>query len=369
MFDTKKTMSITKPTLLLNEEQVRANIRKMAVKAARHNLFFRPHFKTHQSRQIGEWFREEGVTGITVSSVQMAKHFQSAGWQDITIAFPCNIREFKEIDRLAGICDLKILIVNSQAVHFLNKNLKNRLSFFIEIDNGYHRTGLSAHEFVAIDEILSAAGEFGLLQFRGFLTHAGNTYQAKDLAEIVEIHSKTLQQMRDLRYKYNDRFSDMIISLGDTPCCSLLNDFRGADEIRPGNFVFYDLMQEELGACNLEDIAVALACPVVAKNADRLEIAVYGGAIHLSKEYVLDDFGNKVFGKVVMFNENGWSEPVNDTTVISLSQEHGIIQTEKEFFKKIRIGDVIGILPVHSCLTADAMGSYVTLEGLALDHL
>ncbi len=48
--------SITKPTLLLDEDIARANIERMAQKARNHNLTFKPHMKTHQSAQIGEWF-------------------------------------------------------------------------------------------------------------------------------------------------------------------------------------------------------------------------------------------------------------------------------------------------------------------------
>jgi len=32
------------------------------------------------------------------------------------------------------------------------------------------------------------------------------------------------------------------------------------DEIRPGNFVFYDLMQYRIGSCSVGQIAVAMAC-------------------------------------------------------------------------------------------------------------
>jgi len=148
-----------------------------------------------------------------------------------------------------------------------------------------------------------------------------------------------------------------------------MDDFTGIDEIRPGNFVFYDLMQEKLGSCSADKIAVALACPVVAKNSDRLEIVIYGGAIHLSKEYILDNKGNKLFGKIVLFNDHGWSKPVPGTALFSLSQEHGIIRTSKEIFHKINLSDVIGILPVHSCLTADAMGEYLTLQDELIDHM
>jgi len=70
--------SIQKPTLVLDKERCLRNIRKMAEKANKHNLHFRPHFKTHQSIEIGRWFRDFGVKAITVSSVEMAQYLAKA---------------------------------------------------------------------------------------------------------------------------------------------------------------------------------------------------------------------------------------------------------------------------------------------------
>ena len=51
---------IVKPTIVLDELRVRSNIRRMAHRARQNQVRFRPHFKTHQSAAIGEWFRERG---------------------------------------------------------------------------------------------------------------------------------------------------------------------------------------------------------------------------------------------------------------------------------------------------------------------
>ena len=58
---------VDKPCLLIDEFIARANIHKMAKKARANKVNFRPHFKTHQSETIGEWFRDEGIKSITVS--------------------------------------------------------------------------------------------------------------------------------------------------------------------------------------------------------------------------------------------------------------------------------------------------------------
>ena len=77
-----KSIGISRPALLLDKEQVFSNIDKMASKAKATGVKFRPHFKTHQSAEIGNWFRDFGVTAITVSSLDMAIYFAKHGWAD-----------------------------------------------------------------------------------------------------------------------------------------------------------------------------------------------------------------------------------------------------------------------------------------------
>ena len=101
---------ITTPTLLLNEEVCRRNIKNMADRARRNSVTLRPHFKTHQSHEIGNWFREEGTEKITVSSLRMAQYFARDKWKDILVAFPVNILEIDRINRLSGEINLSLLV-------------------------------------------------------------------------------------------------------------------------------------------------------------------------------------------------------------------------------------------------------------------
>lgn len=361
-------MDIVEPTLILDETRCRNNISFMVSKARELQLLLRPHFKTHQSLAIGRWFREAGVRSITVSSVRMAQYFARDGWDDITIAIPFNIRETTRLNELAKQAQVQIIVLYPFMIDHLDAVLDNEVGFLIEIDNGYHRTGIHPQARDRIEEILEKEKTASHLSFRGFLTHAGNTYQAASEKEINCIHLQTTSIMKNLKAEFLGRYPDIIISLGDTPSCSLMHDFNGIDEIRPGNFVFYDLMQKQLGVCREEDIAVCLACPVISRDEEKRKIVVYGGAIHLSREY-LDSRNGKIYGKVVLLEEQGWSESLEGTEVTGLSQEHGIIRMDNTAFNRIRIGDLIGILPVHSCLTANLMSSYLTLSGTRIDHL
>ena len=114
-------IQVTEPTMVLTEEVCKSNIARMAAKANAANVVFRPHFKTHQSREIGEWFRASGVDKITVSSLNMAMKFAEWGWNDITVAFPVNCLEHEKINALAAKIRLNLLLVHSEGARQLSE--------------------------------------------------------------------------------------------------------------------------------------------------------------------------------------------------------------------------------------------------------
>lgn len=359
---------IIKPTFILDENRCRKNIFEMSQKAKRNNVEFRPHFKTHQSIEIGKWFKEFGVSKITVSSLEMARYF-AKDWNDITVAFPVNILEIETINELANRINLNLLIESKEAAEFLTTNLQSKVVYFIKIDVGYHRTGILPNDFDRIDEILDSTETESKLNFRGFLTHAGHTYHCRSKEDILKIHEESIKILKPLEAKYTKKYTDLIMSVGDTPSCSIAENFSIFNEIRPGNFVFYDLSQNQIGSCEIEQISCAVACPIVSIHKDRNEIVIYGGGVHLSKERMDDEEFEMIYGKVVEKRGDKWGDLISGMFVKKLSQEHGIVAVPKSKIKDFKIGDLLYILPVHSCMTANLLKPYQTTEGKIIERL
>ncbi len=356
--------SLTEPTLLLDKKKCLKNIQAIVDKAKRSNVTFRPHFKTHQSHEVGRWFHEKGVTKITVSSLKMAEYFADDGWDDITVAFPVNVHEKERINRLAEKITLNLLVVSAETVDQLGKEIHYPINLFIEMDTGSHRTGVAPENYSLLDAILDRINAYSHLSFKGFLTHDGHSYKIRnDKNAIRNIYQNTITIAKKLKQKYSTHYPGLLFSLGDTPTCSVIETFTEIDEIRPGNFVFYDFTQVVIGSCTVDQIAVAMACPVVAMYPERNEIVVHGGAVHFSKDYLELSDGAISFGQVVRLSNSGWSAEDTGMYIKSVSQEHGIIHADISNTEKIKVGDWLGVLPVHSCLTADAMRSYLTIEG------
>lgn len=361
---------ITSPTLLLDRERVMRNIEKMARKADLKGVTFRPHFKTHQSIEIGRWFRDYGVQKITVSSVKMAHYFAADGWSDITIAFLLNPGEIPELNSLAEDVSLGILIDSLDALDQLARSLTQSIDIWIKIDTGYGRTGVPWDDTTGLIRLYSALCDAKHVRVRGVLTHNGETYHAASVAEIRRLHAQSVDRIRKARAVLVDEGAEEIaISIGDTPSCAVADDFGGIDEMRPGNFVFYDIMQLCIGACRPEEIAVAVACPVVGKYPGRDQIVVYGGAVHLSKEYAAIKGSRKIYGYATRMQGDSFGEIGTESPVIALTQEHGIIQADGIGMEDTAVGDLFLIAPVHSCLTANLHREYVTLDGEVIGKL
>jgi D-serine deaminase-like pyridoxal phosphate-dependent protein len=359
---------ISRPTLLLDEAKCRANIARMAAKARAGGVALRPHFKTHQSAEIAQFFRDEGITACTVSSVAMAEYFAHHGWNDITLAFPLNPREAQALNRLAAQIRLAVCAVNAEALEQTAPHLTHNLQVWIELDTGYHRTGIDPANQAAIQSVIAAIQRHPHYSWLGFLDHAGHTYACRGADHVLEVSRQARQLLVQTGSRYRQQHPQVQLSTGDTPGCSVADTWDGVNEIRPGNFVFYDLTQQAIGSCTASQIAVALACPVVALHPEREEIFLHGGAVHLSKDS-LQKNQTVVFGQPVKLTDTGWTFSFPDSYVKSVSQEHGKIHWPAHYFSQVQAGDVLGIVPVHSCLTADAMRRLISTEGKIFDMM
>lgn len=360
---------IDKPTVLLDVQKVRANIEKMAMKAQTSAVKFRPHFKTHQSAEIGDWFRNYGVDSITVSSLSMAKYFAEHDWRDITVAINVNLLEIDSINELAPNLTLNLIVDHENAIQFLNQHLKYPVNIFIKIDTGFGRTGIRMENRQKILHIARQINRSSKMSFIGLLTHTGHNYEAKSIEQIKQNFQQTVSRLTKLKHEIlQNGLPRCWLSIGDTPSCRVVENFKSIDEIRPGNFVFYDLMQYRLGVCSVEEIAVAVACPVIGKYPDRNEVVIYGGAVHFSKDYLLNENGEKVFGYLALFEKNKWDALDKDIYLHSLSQEHGKLKVTDEFMKRVHIGDVLYFFPVHACLTTNLHRHYQTLDGKIINR-
>ncbi len=300
-----------------------------------------------------------GATGpITVSTLAEAEAFADAGFRDITYAVPIAPTREK-LARAAAIAQrverLSVLIDSEPALRALEE-FGFTFDVFLKIDCGTHRAGVDPQNPDSVRLAIAMARSEGV-HFQGLLTHAGHSYNARDVEEIRRVaaeESGCLTRFRALLAS-EGLGDDTKRSIGSTPTASVVESFSECDEVRPGNYVFYDAFQATIGSCKLEDVAVSVLVTVIGSYPERSTILVDAGALALSKdvgpEHLDPHFGYGIVCDVDL-------HPLPSMRVLSLSQEHGKIATQSH----VPVGTRLRIIPNHSCLTAAMFDAYHVLE-------
>jgi D-serine deaminase-like pyridoxal phosphate-dependent protein len=355
--------SLTTPAFLVDREIVQRNCDVMRAKAAASNVRFRPHVKTHKTIEIGRMQFGGGVGPITVSTLAEAESFAGSGFGDITYAVPIAPEKIARAARLAGrIRTINILLDSRdtlRAVEAFHRAHGTRFDVFLKVDCGYHRAGVDpdAPETLALALECSRSPA---IRFRGLLTHAGHSYHARNRDEIMAAAAEETVGVTGLQEKLLAQgVDDMIRSIGSTPTASVVEQFRDCEEVRPGNYVFYDAFQTAIGSCRAEDVAVSVLATVIGSYPERNQLVVDAGALALSKDRGPDHV-DPAFGYGVVCDLERRPLPLE---LVALSQEHGKISTRPGAAAEYRVGTRLRIIPNHSCLTAAMYDLYNVLDG------
>ena len=360
------------PALLLDRGIMQRNIRTMASHIQSLGCVLRPHVKTHKSAPIADVMKAAGATsGITVSTLEEARCFFDAGYDDILYAVGIAPNKIPDIARLqrSG-CTVTITLDSVEAVYMCNRAADEHgvdLRALIELDVDGHRAGV-APEGKALLEIASALVQTENLSLAGVMTHAGGSYDAGSRAELEEHaareRDRTVLSAQRLR---TAGFPCPIVSIGSTPTATVATNLEGVTEVRAGVYVFHDLYQVGLGVAKLCDIALSVATTVIGHQRDKGWLIVDAGWMAMSRDRSTQrQTTDQGYGLVC----SEYGEAFDDMIMVSANQEHGIVcarsGTAPLDLARFPIGSVLRILPNHACATAAQFGAYEVVDGNAV---
>lgn len=348
-------MPIT-PYVALNLQQLEKNVRGMTDRLTQQSIEHWPHIKTHKSTELAKFEIVCGAKGITCATLHEARVMAQGGINNILLAYPIIGEEkCQQFVELAKMVNLKTIVDSMQAAEQLNKAASTQniiVNVYIAIDYGAHREGI---QLTDLETFTLAVNQLSALNIIGIFTYAGTIYQYTTEPEI----RKAAKAEADLLLTCIQRLNAIGIDVQRTSGGSTLSSFyaeelAGITESRAGNFIFGDMNAIYGGIYTPEDCALTIRSSVVS-------IPVPG--------YATIDAGTKTLTSD-QSTEEGYGYIVENPNIklVKLNEEHGYLRYDPETVE-LNIGDILNIIPNHSCVIPNLTNKIYALNNNVIDHI
>ena len=349
------------PCLVIDVELARRNIATMQKQADSAHVALRPHMKTHKMPFFAHMQIVAGAVGITCAKVSEAEVMADGGIRDIFIAYPMvghfRIRRAlalqKRVDRL-------ILAVDSMAcAESLNEEAAitgEILEVRLEIDTGARRTGVPMEKALTLARRVAALPNLrltGIYTFKSLL-YRGEPTMDNELAAQEEgvLMGTAAGLIRAAGIPLTD------ISAGSSPTGFAVARTGKVTEIRPGTYIFGDLMLRKERVATPDSMAARLYATVVSTPAP---------------DYAVIDGGTKIFPSDVPINtppayHAAYAAVVGreDLCLARMYEEHGIL-TSTRGDTDLTVGEKIALIPLHICTSVNLLNSVYLFDNNVLN--
>ncbi len=344
------------PCIVIDMDIARHNIEKMQRAANQANCALRPHIKTHKMLLFAQMQIAAGAKGITCAKITEAEIMAGGGIDDIFIAYPMvGTQRTQRAIELSKHMRRLILAVDSLAgAELLNQAAKEadtQLEVRLEVDTGAKRTGVLQDQAVLLSKQIASMSNLNLT---GIYTFKSLIYDGKPTADNALAAQEEGRLMADIAQNIRAAGINITdISAGSSPTGVDLANTGLVNEIRPGTYVFNDILLYKEGVAAPDEIAAKYYATVVSTP---------------SPEYAIIDGGTKTFPTDIQPGTgpayaNGFAviEGRTDLALARMNEEHGIITSETGQ-TNLQVGDVISLLPIHICTAINMHNRVYLLE-------
>ena len=351
------------PALLLEQDKLERNCRRMRERVAALGSRLRPHVKTGKCVEVAQAALGAETGPITVSTVREAEYFFDHGFEDILYAVgmvPAKVPRLAALARRgARVSAIVDSVDAARALVEASTKAGVRIPALIEIDSDDHRAGVRPGDGVLL-EVGAALGE----SLAGVMTHAGASYDCRSTDAIRAMAEREREAVvRSAVLLRSHGLPAPVVSVGSTPTATFGDSLAGVTEVRAGVHVFHDLVMAGLGVCAVDDIAISVLASVIGHQREKGWVVTDAGWMALSRDRgTAKQPVDQGYGLVC--DPHGF--PIGDLIVADANQEHGIVARRGGGpidFARFPIGAQLRILPNHACATAAQHGEYQVVRG------
>lgn len=348
-------MIIETPCVVVNMDKVEQNLERMAAVSKKSGCKLRPHVKTHKMPALAKLQMHYGACGITVAKLSEAETMADYGLSDIFMAYPLigkeRITRAMELGKKIRLICAVDCFESAEKISQICSSEGYTMEVRLEVDTGMHRSGIPyalAQEEAKKIASLPGISLQGIFTFRGMIFD-GEIDADRRKCGIQEgrLMAELADQMRMAGIPIED------VSVGSTPTAEFCAEVPGVTEIRPGTYIFQDMMQVNTGVCGMENVAAEVWTQVVSSCKPEVTVIDCGcKSIATDVAQGVPPYYLKGFGHVI-----GHSE----FTFARLSEEHGMLH--KSGNSDVKVGDILRIIPNHICPTVNLYDEVYLMRG------
>lgn len=379
------TDSLPSPCILVEKKILERNIQQMQSRADANQVSLRPHTKTHKSIFVALQQIEGGARGLTAAKLSEAEVYVHQGFDDVRLAYIL-IGETKYERALALMQKARISFCvdteeGARAASAFFAAAGAEAEVLLEVDTGYGRCGVRWDQRQSV-KFAQFVDQLPGLKLAGILTHAGQSYKgpASDEESLTEALVRVSQEERDRMLDFalqlhladvsraqpnaeagmDDRFE---ISIGSTPSMRYFENTvqQGftITEIRPGNYVFHDAIQEALGVATLQECALTVQTSIISKHrnpngTERLFLDAGRKVFTSDTGYATDGYG------ILLYNARTMTR-LPHAHITGLSEEHGWVRVPGG--STMDVGNTVRVVPNHACVVVNNQDQLYLVDG------
>ena len=357
---------LSTPAVLVDSERLERNIEQAQGRASAAGVRLRPHIKTHRTVEIAQRQLAAGAVGITCAKPSEAAVFVAAGFQDVRLAYPIvgshRLEQLIDLSQRARVSFCVDSVEAARAASEAFQSAGKTAAVMLKIDCGYGRAGWRWDDG-DLPEAATTIAALDAIRVEGVLTHAGQAYTPataeQDPKDVLAEHAlnerdRAQQAARVIGAVLGCEPGSLETSVGSTPTFwSFVADPAAVDpvtEVRPGNYVFHDLTQVDLGAATLDQCALSVLATVVTvrSNQGRLHALIDAGKKTLTSDRRAGQEGYGLVLDEERLRREGTVRARPDWKLHALSEEHGWLDAPLD--ARIAIGDRLRVLVNHACV-------------------
>lgn len=329
------------PSLLLDFDALRENIRTLSSFFTGKHCRARPHFKSHKCTHIARMQVDAGAVGMTCAKLGEAEVLADAGIRDILIAN--EIVGPLKIGRLLALCDRAnpmVAVDSADNVKMLSAFAAQAgkvIRVLVEVDVGMGRCGVKSGQ-PALD-LATLVTSLPGLKFEGLQGYEGHCVDLRDGNERTKQARASLDLLvGSRRLIERSGIPVNIVSGGGTGTYDLNATTDGVDEVQAGSYACMDWWYADIRPEFHQ--AMSILTTVVSRPRPRIAII---------------DVGRKGTGSE--WGPPRLKNPADGQVISYTSEEHTTIELSGN--REVKVGDRLEIIPSHGCTTSNLYREFV----------